>query len=87
MAFAVNGEKDLIEVPCVARSGTPPSELIGIGLAEFPTPLADRLRGDHDAARAQEFSPIAVAQTKAAREPDGMADDLGWKSVIFIGGA
>jgi len=64
VAFAVNGEKDLIEVPCVARSGTPPSELIGIGLAEFPTPFADRLIGDNDAACEQKFFHIAVAEAE-----------------------
>lgn len=38
VAFAMNGEKHLIQVPRVPRAGTPAARLIGIGLPEFPAP-------------------------------------------------
>jgi hypothetical protein len=44
--FAVDGEKYLIQVPCVAKPGTP--HLIGVLLAELPVPLADGfIRDNH----------------------------------------
>jgi hypothetical protein len=39
VAFAMDRQKDLIEVPRIARPGTPPAELIGIDLPEFPAPV------------------------------------------------
>ena len=33
-------EEDFIQMPCVAGSGTPALELIGIGLPELQTPLS-----------------------------------------------
>jgi hypothetical protein len=35
--LAMDGEEDFIQMPLIARPGAPPSELIGIGLSEFPT--------------------------------------------------
>jgi hypothetical protein len=39
VALAIDGEKDLIEMPCVPGLRTPMAELLGILLAEFATPL------------------------------------------------
>jgi hypothetical protein len=50
VVFAVDGEKDLIQVPRVAGPGPPTPELIGIRLAELLAPLADGfVRDDHKA--------------------------------------
>jgi hypothetical protein len=56
MALPIDREEDFIQMPLVAWPRASASELIGIGLAEFPTPFADRLIGDDDAAYEQEFS-------------------------------
>jgi hypothetical protein len=62
--FAMNGEKDLIEVPRVARPGTPPPQLIRLRLAELPAPLANGLVGHDYATDEQEFLHIAVAEAE-----------------------
>ena len=84
MPFAVDGEEDFIQMPRISRPRTPASELIGIGLAEFPTPFTDGLIGDDDAAREQEFFHIAVAEAEAERQPHRMADDPSWESVVLV---
>jgi hypothetical protein len=38
--LAIDREEDFIQMPCVAGSGTPALELIGIGLPELQTPLS-----------------------------------------------
>jgi hypothetical protein len=38
VTFAVDAAEDLIEVPCVSRSGAPMPLLVGIGLPKLPTP-------------------------------------------------
>jgi hypothetical protein len=43
MSLATDREEHLVEVPLVAGSGVPPSELVGIRLAKFPAPLAEAL--------------------------------------------
>jgi hypothetical protein len=89
VAFAVDGEKHLIQVPLVAGPGPPMPELICTRLAELAAPLPDGSRGrDHPMGK-QEFLYIAVAETEAAVQPGAMADDLGWKAVVFgrVGGS
>jgi hypothetical protein len=39
---AVDGEEDLIEVPCVAGTGAPAAELTCIGLPKLPTLVRGR---------------------------------------------
>jgi hypothetical protein len=51
LALSMDREEDFIQMPRVARMSASASELMGMGLAECPTPLADRLIGDDDAAR------------------------------------
>ena len=54
MALPIDRKEDFIQMPLVAWLRASASELIGISLAEFPTPLADRLIGDDDPAREQQ---------------------------------
>jgi hypothetical protein len=84
MTFAVNRQKDLIQVPFVSRSGTPVAQLIRILLAKLPTPFPDRFVGHRDATFEQQFFHIAVAQGEAIGEPDPVADDFSRKAVILV---
>jgi hypothetical protein len=75
--FASDRETHLVQVPRVARPGPSLPELLRIGLAELAAPLSHRfIRHDH-ATSASELFHIAVAETEANIEPDGMADALG----------
>jgi hypothetical protein len=84
MALPMDREEDFIQMPRVAWLRASASELIGIGLAEFPTSLANCLIGDDDPAREQQFFDIAVAQAEPEIEPDRVADDLDWETVALI---
>jgi hypothetical protein len=84
VALAMDGEKDLIEMPFVTGLRTPIAELIGIRLAEFATPFPNRfVRGD-DATSTQQLFDIPVAETEPIVQPAPMADDLGGKAVVLI---
>lgn len=69
-------EMTVIDLELVAPMGGAAAQRVGEVLAEFQTPLADRLVGDHDAARGQQFLDVAIAQGEVEIEPDGVADDL-----------
>jgi hypothetical protein len=49
MAFATDDQTHLVQVPLVARSGTPPPELVGIGLPKLPAPIPHRFISEDDA--------------------------------------
>src|SRR5262245_5687901 len=70
MPLPLDRQEDLVQMPLVARAGTPATQLIGIGLAELPAPLADGLVGHDHATDEQKFFHIAVAETEAKVEPD-----------------
>src|SRR5215471_15124851 len=84
MAFTIDCEKHLIKVPLVPWLGASTLQLIGVVLPKFPTPLADGLVRHIDAALAQEFLHIAVAQGEAIVQPDPVAEDFAWKAVMFV---
>ena len=84
MPGPIDGEKHLIQVPLIARTGTPAPEFIRIRLPELAAPLADGLVGHENPTGEQQLFHIAVAQTEAEVEPDAMADDLSWKAVILV---
>jgi hypothetical protein len=48
-------------------------------------PLNNYIRHD-DAPGEQKLFHVAVAETKAEVQPDAMADDFRWKSVVLVGG-
>ena len=83
-ACAIDGRIDLIEVPPVARSGTPAAQLVGVGLPALAAPLADGLIRDDHSTFEEELFDIALAQAEAVVQPDTMADDLGRKLMVFI---
>ena len=84
VALAMYGEKHRIQVPCVARSGTPAAQLVGIGLPELAAPIPDRLIGQEDAAFGHALFDVPGAQAEAEIEPDTVADDLGWESMALV---
>jgi hypothetical protein len=82
--LTMNREQHLVQVPLVARSGTPAPELIGIRLRKLAAPLPDRLVAHRDAACKQQLFYIAVAETEAEVPPHTMADDLSREAVVLI---
>ena len=84
MPLAIDGQKDLIQVPLVTWLGASVLQLIGVVLPKFQTPLADGLMGHVDATLEQEFLHVAVAQREAIIQPDAMANDLPRESVVLV---
>src|SRR5919202_780845 len=84
VAFFVNGNAHLIQVPFVTRTRTAPTQCLRIGLAALPAPFADGFVRDDDAADAQEFFYVAVTQREAKIQPDSVADDLPRKPMMFV---
>jgi hypothetical protein len=54
MALPIDREEHFIQVPLVTRLRASASELIGMRLAKFPTPLTDRLIGGLNLAKVEE---------------------------------
>src|SRR5499427_4131186 len=84
MAFAMNRQKHLVQIPLVSWLGASTLQSIGIVLAKLQTPLADGFMGDVDTAFEQQLLHVTIAQREAVIEPDPMADDLAGKAVIFV---
>ena len=84
MAFAMDRQEYLVQVPLVARSRSAATQPIGVVLPKLPTPLTDGLMGHGDATLEQEFLHVAVAEGEPIVEPDPMADDLPRKAVVLV---
>src|SRR3954468_24179009 len=81
---AGDGDDDLIKVPFVAATGSPPTDAIGKFPAEFQAPLSDRLVADRNAARRQHLLDHAQAQREAEREPHRVGDELCREAIARI---
>ncbi len=86
VALPVDRDENLVQEPGVtqlAALASRPARVLG---AELGTPTPDRLiRNNHSALR-QEVLDVPEAQAEAVVQPDGVADDLGWKTVSAIAG-
>jgi hypothetical protein len=85
VAFAIDRQKDLIEVPLVARSGTSAAQLVGIRPPEHPAPIPHRLIRQNDTAFGHQLFDVSVTQAEAEIQPDTVADDLGWEPMALVG--
>jgi hypothetical protein len=85
MAFLVDREKHLAQMPLVAWSRTMAAQLIGIGLPNFPTPIPHRLVRQDDAALGHEPFDIPIAKAQTEVEPHTVADELGWEAMMLVG--
>ena len=77
------GEQDRIQMPRVARAGTPPPERVGVLPAKWPAPLPEGFIRDDDPPCQQACFHVAVAQAAAAVQPDRLADDLAREAVVL----
>ena len=82
--FAVDGEEDFLQMPLIARSRTPASQLIGIGPPKLPAPMAYGFIGQHDPVCGHQFFNIPIAQAEAKVEPDTVIDNLRRKPMALI---
>ena len=84
MLLAVDFDEYFINVK--GGSTGPNSNALLNGSNPFPfyTPEADRLSGNSDASLGQQVFDIAVTQIEAIVEPDGVGDDVRWKSVPLV---
>jgi hypothetical protein len=81
---SVDANEHLIEAPLVPGPRSAETKAVGKGLAEFPAPTLHRLVGDDNASFGQKQFDITQAQAEYVIQPDGMADDLGWKAMAVM---
>ena len=84
MLHSVDLEKDLVEMPLVARLRSFPSELVGVRLAELVAPAPDRLVAQLDSSECHHQLDIAKAHTEVEIDPYALRDDLSRKSIATI---
>ena len=79
-------EEHLVKIPKVAELALFALQPPGIFAAELPTPLANRLIGDDQAALGEQILDVAETQAEPVVEPDGMADNQGREAVASVTG-
>jgi len=84
MAFAIDLQHDLVEVPLVARPRSSPTSPAGKDGTELGAPLTDRLMADDDATLSEQVLNVAEAEVKPKVQPDSMNDDLGREAVASV---
>src|SRR5262245_53054387 len=84
MAFAIDRQKDFIEMPFVASLRPSAPGPMRVILPKLATPFADRFVGDMDTTFKQQLLHVAVAQGEAIVEPDPVTDDIAGKAVVLV---
>ena len=86
MAFAADCDEHFVHVPDVAESALSSPQSAGIRWSKLSAPRSNGFAGYGDATLSEQVPGIAKAQREPMVQPDGMADDLGWKTVASIQG-
>ena len=84
MTFGADGNEQLIHVPDVAESTLSSPQSTSIRWSKLPAPESNGFVGYGDATLSEKVLDIAKAQSEPMVQPDGMADDVGWKAVAAI---
>jgi hypothetical protein len=84
VACTIDGQKHLIEVPFVTRSGPAATQLIGILPAKLAISRADRFIGDDDPTGEQQLFDIALDEAEMEVQPDAIAENLGREAVVLV---
>ncbi len=84
MTFAADHDEHFVHVPDVAESTLSSPQSAGVFGSEFPAPGSNGFVGYGDATLREKVLDISKAQSEAMVQPDGMADDFGWKAVASI---
>ena len=71
-------------MPRVAQATLSSPEFPSVFGTELPTPLADGFVADDNPTLGQKIFNISEAQAEAVVEPNGMTDNIRWKSVAVI---
>ncbi len=64
--FAIDGDKYLIEEPCLTQVSLSMPYVIGVSLTKYQTPLANSLIGDNDTPSGKDFLDITKAKRKCS---------------------
>lgn len=86
LALSLNGDKDFVDMPCIAQVSMPFFEFSSIGRPKLLTPLPNRFIRDGDPTFGEEFFDFTKAETKPMVEPHGVADNFRGKSMTLVAG-
>ncbi len=84
MTFAADCDEHFVHVPDVAESTLSSPQSAGIRWPKLAAPGSNGFVGYGDATLREKVLDISKAQSEAMVQPDGMTDDLGWKTVTSI---
>ncbi len=83
LTFASDRDEDLVQVPRIAEATLPTLQASSVLRTKLEAPKSDRFVGNRDAALRQQFLNVPKAHAESVVEPDGVADDFGWKSMSW----
>ena len=84
MTFAADSDEHFVHVPDVTEPTLSSAQSMSILGSKLPAPGSNGFVGYSDAPLSEKVLDIAKAQREPMVQPDGMADDLGWKAVASI---
>ena len=86
MTFAADGDEHLVHVPDVSEATLSPPQSSGVLRSKLAAPRSNGFVRHRDATIGERVLDIAKVETEPVVQPNGMADDLGWKAVASIQG-
>ena len=84
MTLAADGDEHFVHMPDVAEPTLSSPRSTSIRCSKLPAPGSNGFVGNGDATLSEKVLDIAKTQSEPMVQPDGMADDLGWRAVASI---
>jgi len=86
MSLSLHGDKDFVDVPCVAQPPLSFLEFAGIIRSKLLAPLANCFVSEDDPSLGQYLFDLTEAEAKPVVEPDGVTDNLRGKPITVVAG-
>jgi hypothetical protein len=84
VALAADRDEQLVHMPDVTQALLSPSQGVGVCWSKLPAPGSNGLVRHRDTTLGEKVLGIANAEGEPMVQPNGMADDFGWKAVASI---
>ena len=83
MLFAIDPDKDFINVEGIAEASVLSLQSSGINSSKFDTPETDRFATDGDTSLSEKIFDISMAQVEAVVDPDSIGNDI-WRETMAL---
>jgi len=86
LPLLLNAAEHFVDMPDIVQAALSVFKPTSIGSSKLQAPLTNRFVGEHDVRFDEQFFDLRETQAEPMVQPDGVTDDLRWKTKTAVAG-